>query len=79
MAAYWGIAAHSAYDIFSWYKYIIVNLVFPIPRFVEWEFLSDCASSWSLPTCTFLSVFRQMTDNNPLCSGAAKTPFQIYL
>ena len=22
------IAAHSAYDIFSWYKYLIVNLVF---------------------------------------------------
>ena len=23
------IAAHSAYDMFSWYKYLIVNLVFP--------------------------------------------------
>ena len=22
------IAAHSAYDMFSWYKYLIVNLVF---------------------------------------------------
>ena len=22
------IAAHSAYDVFSWYKYLIVNLVF---------------------------------------------------
>ena len=28
MAAYWGIAAHSAYDIFSWYKYLSVILVF---------------------------------------------------
>ena len=28
MAAYWEIAAHSAYDIFSVYKYLIVNLVF---------------------------------------------------
>ena len=24
----WKIAAHSAYDMFSWYKYLIVNLVF---------------------------------------------------
>ena len=22
---------------------------------MEWEFLCDCAFSWSLPTCTFLS------------------------
>ena len=30
MAAYWEIAAHSAYayDMFSKYKYLIVNLVF---------------------------------------------------
>ena len=28
MAALWEIAAHSAYDIFSKYKYLIVNLVF---------------------------------------------------
>ena len=28
MATYWEIAAHSAYDMFSWYKYLIVNLVF---------------------------------------------------
>ena len=27
MAAYWEIAAHSAYDTFS--KYLILNLVFP--------------------------------------------------
>ena len=38
------IAAYSAYDMFSWYKYLIVNLVFP-PRFKEWESLSDCAFS----------------------------------
>ena len=30
MAAYWEIAAHSAYNMFSKYKYLIVNLVFPI-------------------------------------------------
>ena len=28
MATYWEMAAHSAYDMFSWYKYLIVNLVF---------------------------------------------------
>ena len=33
VAAYWAIAAHSAYDMFSQYKYIIVNLVFFLPRF----------------------------------------------
>ena len=33
VAAYWEIAAHSAYDMFSQYKYLIVNLVFVPPRF----------------------------------------------
>ena len=33
MAAYWEIAAHSAYDMFSGYKYLIVNLVFPTSVF----------------------------------------------
>ena len=28
MAAYWGIAAHSAYDMFSWYKYLNVIVSF---------------------------------------------------
>ena len=28
------IAAHSANDMFSWYKYLIVNLFF-LPRFFE--------------------------------------------
>ena len=28
MAACWGIAAHSAYDMFSWYKYLSDILVF---------------------------------------------------
>ena len=39
------IAAHSAYDMFSWYKYLIVSLVFSPPRFLEWESFSDCAFS----------------------------------
>ena len=34
------IAAHSAYDMFSWYKYLIVSLVF-----LEWESFSDRAFS----------------------------------
>ena len=38
------IAAHSAYNVFYKYKYLIVNCFFP-PRFLEWEFLSDCAIS----------------------------------
>ena len=42
MAAYWEIAAHSAYDMLSWYKSLSVNGL-PIARFLEWEFLSDCA------------------------------------
>ena len=39
------IAAHSAYEMFSWYKYLIVSLVFFPPRFLEWESFSDCAFS----------------------------------
>ena len=44
MAAYCKILAHSAYDMFYKYKYLIVNLVFPT-SFFEWEFHSDCALS----------------------------------
>ena len=40
-------AAHSAYDMFSSYKYLIVTSV------LEWHFLSNCVISSSLPTCTF--------------------------
>ena len=39
MAAYWKIAAHSAYDIFSKYKYLIVNLVFPASVFRSGNFV----------------------------------------
>ena len=38
MAAYWEIAAHSAYDMFSQYKYLIVNLVFPSSVFWSGNF-----------------------------------------
>ena len=31
LAAYWGIAAHSAYDMVSWYKYLSAILVFSHP------------------------------------------------
>ena len=38
MAAYWEIAAHSAYDMFSKYKYIIINFVFSHLDFWSWNF-----------------------------------------
>ena len=39
------IAAHSAYDVFSWYKYLIVNLVFSHLGFRSGNLFSDCAFS----------------------------------
>ena len=33
MATYWEKAAHTAYGMFSKYKYLIVNLVFPTSDF----------------------------------------------
>ena len=33
MVAYLEIAAHSAYDMFSKYKYLIFNLVYPTSAF----------------------------------------------
>ena len=33
VAAYWEIASHSAYDMFSKYKYLIVNLGFSLLSF----------------------------------------------
>ena len=39
------IAAHSAYYMFSWYKYLIVNLVFSNLRFWSGKLFSDCAFS----------------------------------
>ena len=33
MVAYWEVAARPAYDMFSKYKYLIVNLVFPTSVF----------------------------------------------
>ena len=47
------IAAHSAYEMFSWYRYLIVSFVFSHLGFLEWESFADCAFSCSLPTCTF--------------------------
>ena len=34
MVDYWEIAAYSTYDMFSTYKYLIVNLVYLIANFV---------------------------------------------
>ena len=39
------VAARSAYDMFSWYKYLNVSLFFPTSVFFEWESFSDCAFS----------------------------------
>ena len=38
-------AAHLAYDMFSWYKYLIVNLVFSHLGFSSGNLFSDCAFS----------------------------------
>ena len=39
------IAAHSAYEMFSWYRYLIVSLVVSHLGFLEWESFSDCTFS----------------------------------
>ena len=39
------IAAHSAYEMFSWYRYLIVSLVFSHLGILEWESFADCAFS----------------------------------
>ena len=67
MAAYWEIAAHLAYDMFS--KYLIVNLVFSRFGFSSGYFLSNCAISLSLHTCTF------MYDKRFFASDRAKMAF----
>ena len=49
------------------YEVLIVNLVFFPPRVLKWDFLSECAFSWSLPTCTFaaLLLFKAKIDREP--------------
>ena len=44
-------AVHSAYDVFSWYKYLIVNLVFSHLGFWKGN-LSDC-NLFLIFACTF--------------------------
>ena len=39
------IAAHSAYEMFSWYKYLIVSLVFSHLGFWSGNLFCDCAFS----------------------------------
>ena len=40
------IAAHSAYEMFSWYQYLILLVwFFPTSFFFEWESFSDCTFS----------------------------------
>ena len=50
------MAAHSAYDMYSLYKYLIISLFFFPPRYLEWESFSDGTFSCSLPTCTFFRI-----------------------
>ena len=61
MAAYWEIAAHSANNVYFTDLVQVSNCLFFFfffffisRRFLEWEFLSDCAFSLSLPSCTFI-------------------------
>ena len=49
VAVYWEIAAHKAYDMISFYEYFMSLFGF-LPRFLEWEFLSDL-------TITFLMTW----------------------
>ena len=46
--------------MFSWYKYLIVNLVFSHLGFWSGNLFSDCAFSSSLPSCT---LFRRYTSS----------------
>ena len=39
MVAYWDVAAHSAYDMFYKYKYLIVNLAFSHLGFWSGDFI----------------------------------------
>ena len=39
------IDAHWASEMFSWYKCLIVSLIFSLLGFSEWESFSDCAFS----------------------------------
>ena len=58
MAAYWEIAAHSAYIFFSEFKYIIVNLVFS--HFCFWKgnfFLTVSFSDHCLQVFVPFNVF----------------------
>ena len=78
MAAYWEIAAHPAYDMFSKYKYLIVNLFFSPTGFLEWEFFliahfpDHCLL---VPFCK--SAACQITETNSLfsCCIVSRVPF----
>ena len=82
MATYWEIAAHSAYDMCSWYKYLVVYLVFIFfsPRFLEWEFnliliapFPDRCLVWYLEC--FAYTFRIVSCQNVVATGNKKTTF----
>ena len=57
------LAAHSAYKMFSWYQYLIVDLVFFPPRLLEWESFSDCTFCLPVP---FHRIYGDFTSYNRL-------------
>ena len=62
------IAAHSAYDMFSWYKYLIVNLVFSHLGF--WS--GNLFLIAPFPDLCLLVLFRTVEDIDILGSWARK-------
>ena len=61
MAAYWEIAAHSAYDMFYINKYLIVNLDFSHIGYWRGKFFLIALFPDFLPSCIFL-IFAQNID-----------------
>ena len=67
MAAYWKIAAHSAYDMFSTYKYLLVNSVFSYLGFWSGDFFliapfPDCCLL--VPFCNAIILPCRLTFDN---------------
>ena len=55
----------------SWYKYLIVSLVFSHLGFWSGKLFSDCAFFLPLPTCTFLDVAASLADDYALTHKAS--------
>ena len=79
MAAYWEIAAHSAYDMLSQYKHLNVNLVLFPPRFLEWEFLSDCIIVYLYFYVLFITLRKENSVFNILFTFFTYQIFTLYM